>query len=88
MSTMRLRWGFLCAEVLPIAFGLRDGAIAPRSFLFLPQDEGVGDALDSDLRDQVSWVALFELSAGMNGLDHHLVPFSNCFAVLAVSVCI
>ena len=42
---------------------------AAEFFLFLPPDEGVGDALDACVGDEVLGVALFEDLAGFDELD-------------------
>jgi hypothetical protein len=42
---------------------------AAEFFLFLPPDEGVGDALDACVGDEVLGVALFEDLAGVDEED-------------------
>ncbi len=45
---------------------------ATEFFLFFPSDEGVGDALDAVVGDEVLWVSLFEDLAGVDEEDFTL----------------
>jgi hypothetical protein len=53
--------------VVPRKLGVIDDAA--ELLLFLPGDEGVGDALDACFRDKVLGVALFEDLAGVDEED-------------------
>ena len=56
-------------DVVVVLLELGEVDDAAEFFLFLPSDEGVGDALDAGLGDEVLGVAFFEDLAGVDKED-------------------